>query len=433
MNKVTLLPADIYQVINKSLLSEMDKLVLNMLYMPIIGNTSVTLYNILYNELKANNYISSELTHHHLMTNLGDTLENIKEARIKLEGVGLMKTYVKEGNVNSYVYELYSPLSVSEFFNHPIFNMVLYNNVGKEEYLRIKSYFKLPTVNLSNYTDITSAFDMTFKSKNYTSFELNYDKELVKKEKRPLEYEMMFDFDAMLSGMPKNLLNDKALMKSSKELITNLAFLYNLDPLTMGDLVKISLNEKGLIDKELLKTNVRKYYQFNNDGRLPSLIFKSQPDHLRSPSGDNTLKGRIIKVFETLKPYDFLKSKYKGVRPTERDMKILEMLVVDLKLNPAVVNVLIDYVLKTQNNRLVKAYVETIAGEWKRANIETAKEAMEYAEKAHKRLKKIKETKTSPKVKKEETTPDWFNKNLQKEEVNDEAKEEIESFLKEYV
>ena len=51
MNKVTLLPADIYQVINKSLLSEMDKLVLNMLYMPIIGNTSVTLYNILYNEL----------------------------------------------------------------------------------------------------------------------------------------------------------------------------------------------------------------------------------------------------------------------------------------------------------------------------------------------------------------------------------------------
>lgn len=109
------------------------------------------------------------------------------------------------------------------------------------------------------------------------------------------------------------------------------------------------------------------------------------------------------------------------------------MLVVDLKLNPAVVNVLIDYVLKTQNNRLVKAYVETIAGEWKRANIETAKEAMEYAEKAHKRLKKIKETKTSPKVKKEETTPDWFNKNLQKEEVNDEAKEEIESFLKEYV
>ena len=429
MNSVTLLPADIYQVVNKSLLNESDKLVLNMLYMPIIGNTSITLYNTLYNELNANNYVSAELTHHHLMTNLGDTLDNIKEARIKLEGVGLVKTYVKEGSVNSYVYELFSPLSVSEFFNHPIFNMVLYNNVGKEEYLRIKSYFKIPSLNLSGYKDITSPFDMTFKSRSYTNLELTNDDEIACKVKRNLEYDMMFDFDALLSGIPKNFLNEKALTKSIKELITNLAFLYELDPLKMGDIIKISINEKGLIDREELKTNVRKYYEFNHDGRLPSLIFKSQPDYLRSPVGDNSLKGRIIKVFETTKPYDFLKSKYKGVRPTERDMKILEMLIVDLKFNPAVCNVLIDYILKTQNNRLVKSYVEVVAGEWKRANLETAKEAMEYAEKSHKKFKKIKPVKT----KKEETTPDWFNKNLEKEELSSETKEELEDFLKEYV
>lgn len=428
-NKVTLLPADMYIVVNKSMLNEYDKIVLNMLYMPIIGNTAVTLYNILYSELKASNFVSPELTHHHLMTNLGDSLESIKEARIKLEGIGLMKTFVKEGSINSYVYELYSPLSVNEFFNHPIFNMVLYNNVGKEEYLRIKSYFKVPSINLSNYQDITSPFDMTFKSKNYSNFELINEEEIVSKNKRNIEYEQIFDFDALLSSMPKNLLNEKALTKSVKELITNLAFLYNLDPLTMSDIVKVSLNEKGLIEKEELKNNTRKYYEFNNDGRLPSLIFKNQPDYLRSPSGDNTLKGRIIKVFESTKPYDFLKSKYKGVRPTERDMKILEMLVVDLKLNPAVCNVLIDYILKTQNNRLVKSYVEVVAGEWKRAGLETAKEAMSYAEKSHKKLKKTAVTKST---KKEETTPDWFNKNLKKEELNGDIKDELEGFIRSF-
>lgn len=432
-NRVTLLPADMYQVVNRSLLNENDKLILNMLYMPIIGNASVLLYNVLYDELKANNFISNELTHHHLMTNLGCGLDSIKEARIILEGIGLMKTYVKEGSINSYVYELYSPLSVSEFFNHPVFNMVLYNNVGKEEYLRIKSYFKVPSINLNGYTDITSPFDMTFKSRDYTSFELLGEEEVVNKIKRPLSYETMFDFDALLSGIPKNLLNDRALNKSSKDIITNLAFLYNMDPLSMADIIKVSINAKGLIDKEVLKDNARKFYQFNNGGRLPSLIFKNQPDHLRSPKGDNSLRGRIIKVFETTKPYDFLKSKYKGVRPTERDMKILEMLIVDLQLNPAVCNVLIDYVLKTQNNKLVKAYVETIAGEWKRSGIETAKEAMEYAEKSHKKLKKIKETKTPKVVKKEEKTPDWFNKNLKKEELNSESKEELEEFFKEFV
>lgn len=429
MKSVTLLPADIYQVINKSLLNEEDKLVLSMLYMPIIGNTAVTLYNTLYNELKANNFISGELTHHHLMTNLGDNLENIKNARIKLEGIGLMRTYFMQGNINSYVYELYSPLSVNEFFSHPIFNMVFYNNVGKEEYLRIKNYFKVPKVNLNGYTEITSPFDMTFKSVSYSNFELENNDSIVKKMKQPFSYELMFDFDAFISSMPKSLFNEKALTKSVKELITNLAFLYNMDPFTMADIAKVSINEKGLIDKETLKENARKSYEFNNNGRLPSLIFKSQPEHLRSPNGDNSNLGRIIKVFETTKPYDFLKSKYKGVRPTPRDMKILEMLIVDLKLNPAVCNVLIDYCLKTQSNRLVKGFVETLAGEWKRANIETAKEAIEYAEKSHKRLKDVK----SKKVKKEEPLPIWFNEKKDKVNMDNKEKEEFEEFLKEFV
>lgn len=431
MKSVTLLPADIYQVINKSLLNEEDKLVLSMLYMPIIGNTAVTLYNTLYNELKANNFISGELTHHHLMTNLGDNLESIKQARIKLEGIGLIRTYYLEGDINSYVYELYSPLSVHEFFSHPIFNIVFYNNVGKEEYIRIKNYFKIPKVNLNGYTEITSPFDMTFKSVNYSNFELENDEEIVKKMKLPFSYEMMFDFDAFISSMPSSLFNEKALTKSVRELITNLAFLYKMDPFTMADMTKVSINEKGLIDKELLKENVRKYYEYNNGGRLPNLIFKSQPEYLRSPNGDNSNLGRIIKVFETTSPYDFLKSKYKGVRPASRDMKILELLLIDLKLNPAVVNVLIDYVLRTQNNRLVKGFIETIAGEWKRANIETAKEAIEYAEKSHKRLKKIKQN--SKTIKKEEPLPVWFNDSKRKETMNNEEKEELEKFLKEFV
>ena len=431
----TVLPADIYQVINKSLLNESDKLVLNMLYMPIIGADSVSLYNTLYNELKANSFMSSELTHHHLMTALGISLSAIKEARIKLEGIGLLKTYYKEGNVNSYIYELYSPLSVSEFFNHPIFNMTLYNNIGKEEYLRIKNYFKVPKLDLSGYSDITSSFDMTFASKNYSDFDIDNDNDLVaSKIKRSIEYDSIFDFDAFLSSFPKNLLNEKALNKSSKELINHLSFLYRIDPITMADIVKVSINEKGLIDKELLRTNTRKNYQFNNNGKLPSLVFKKQPDYLSSPKGDNSIKGKLISVFENTSPFDFLKSKYKGAKPTERDMKILEMLIVDIELKPAVVNVLIDFVLKTQNNRLVKSFIETIAGEWKRNGIETAKEAMEYANKSYKKLKNISTGKVVKKEEvSEENTPFWLDKNLYKKEISDDVKEELEDFLKEYV
>ena len=111
MKKVSLYPADVYQVIDKSLLSETDKLILNMLYMPIIGSIAIALYLKMQNETR-NTFISPELTHHHLMTSMGTTLDNIKEARLKLEGIGLLKTYYHEGEVNSYVYELYSPLII---------------------------------------------------------------------------------------------------------------------------------------------------------------------------------------------------------------------------------------------------------------------------------------------------------------------------------
>ncbi len=423
MKNISLYPADIYQVIDKSLLSENDKLVLNMLYMPIIGNNAVMLYLKLQLEAR-NTYISCELTHHHLMTSMAMSLDNIKEARLRLEGIGLIKTYYLKGEVNSYIYELYSPVSASEFFSHPIFNVVLYNNVGKTEYNRLLDYFKQPHISLKDYEDITASFDNVFKSRNYTTLELT-DEVVVSKNKLLLKYELDYDFDLLVSSIPKEMFNEKCLNKTMKELITNLSFLYEIDPVTMADIIVASLNEKGNIDKEELRKNTRKYYQLNNDNRLPSLIFKTQREYLKSASGDNSRRGRMIKVFENYSPYEFLKAKYKGAKPTDRDMKILENLLIDIKLNPAVVNVLIDYVLKTNNNKLVKAYIDTIAGQWKRSGIETANEAMLLAEKEHK--KKYKTEKST----KSKVIPSWFNENIASEETEEENLE-FKNFIEEF-
>jgi replication initiation and membrane attachment protein len=47
-------------------------------------------------------------------------------ARKKLEAIGLIKTYYKGGDINNYVYELYSPLNASEFFSNPILAVSLF-------------------------------------------------------------------------------------------------------------------------------------------------------------------------------------------------------------------------------------------------------------------------------------------------------------------
>ena len=135
MRKISLLPADSYTVINKTLLTDLDKKNLINLYEPIVGCLAISLYLTLWSDLDKTETISKDFTHHHLMTFLKAKLDYIKEARESLEAVGLIKTYIKQDkDINHYIYELYSPISAYDFFNHPVLNVVLYNNIGENEY-----------------------------------------------------------------------------------------------------------------------------------------------------------------------------------------------------------------------------------------------------------------------------------------------------------
>ena len=422
MKLVTLLPADQYVVVNKTILTEIDRKNLIHLYEPIIGFSAVSLYLSLWSDLDRLEIMSRDFTHHHLMSILKCSLDVIKQAREALEGVGLIKTYYKEGDINSYVYELYSPLSAAEFFNNPILNIVLYNNVGEEEYNFLKKMYRKVNIDLKDYEEITKTLNETFESTSVPLVEVK------SKETLPLNILSDIDFDLILSSIPKGILNEKAMNKKMRELIVNLAFIYDLDTLKMIELIRASLNERGGIDREVLRKNARKHYQFKC-GNLPTLIYRVQPEYLKTPIGDNSKKGRIIGVFENTSPYDFLKSKYHGVNPPSTDLKLLETLLIDLELNPAVVNVLIDYVLKKNNNKLNHRYVETIAGQWKRSGIKTAKEAMDIAEKEHKKMQKTTDKKKVKNVT-ESPVPIWFDKKLEKDEISEEQAKELEELLK---
>lgn len=425
MAVVTLLPADKYMIVNKTILTDQDRKYLVSLYEPIIGSLAVSLYLTLWRDLDRYTFVSADYNHHHLMTILKTNLDSIKLARETLEGVGLLRTYFMASEPNNYVYELYSPMNPKEFFQNPIFNVVLYNNIGAFEYNLLKKEYSVLNINLKGYEEVTSHFDEVFKS----SSELP-SIEALGRETLPLNMQDQIDFDLLISSLPKGMLNEKILNKRMRSLINNLSFVYNIDTLKMCEIIRLSINEKGAIDKDTLRLQTRKYYQYNNHGKLPTLIYRAQPEYLKSPSGDTSKKGRIIEVFENTTPYDFLCAKYKTGTPTVRDLKLLEYLLEDVGLKPAVVNVLIDYVLKKNNNKLNNAFVETIAGQWKRLGIETAKDAMEVAEKEHKKyINKF--NKVSVKKVNEEP-PVWFDEKISKESMTEEEEKELESMLKKY-
>ena len=221
------LPADSYIVVNKSIITEVDKKILVDLYQPIIGNSAVSLYLTLLNDLEKNSFVTGELTHHHLLSVMQMSLEDIVKSREKLEGIGLVKTYVKKGSVNNYVYALYAPVSASEFLNHPILNMVLYNNVGKLEYKKIVDSYKLPRIVLKDYEDISLKFDEVFTSVPVNSF-FNNDN-IVSKKKGEILFKDIVDFELLISGLDTNIISEKAFNKDVRNLINNLSFLYNID------------------------------------------------------------------------------------------------------------------------------------------------------------------------------------------------------------
>ena len=423
MENVTLLPADRYVVVNKSILSDTDRSIIINLYEPLVGALAVSLYFTLWNDLNTSTFMSTDLIHHHLMVVLKCGISSIKTARESLEAFGLLKSYVKCGSINDYIYELYSPLTPSEFFNHPILNIVLYNNVGEREYENLKSIYKNPKIDLKEYIDVTKKLDEVYDTSKFT-----LTSDLKDKNSNSILVNEKINFDEIISSIPKGIISEKAFTKKTRELINNLSFIYNIDTLKMTEFIRSVLNEYGNIDKNGLRILARKDYQFKT-GSLPTLIYRTQPDYLKNPLGDNSKRGRIIGVFENTSPYDFLRYKYHNVKPTSRDLKLLEKLIIDLELTPAVVNVLIDYVLRKNNNKLTEAYVETIAAQWKRAGLKTALDAMEFAEKEHKKL-----SKKDYKINNKNVTPIpiWFDKKIQDEDLTAEEEEELKKLLKEF-
>ena len=436
MKEITILPADSYTVVNKTIINEYDKNIISMLYQPIIGHTAISLYLTLINDMNKSMVMSEDYTHHHLMSTMQLRLEDIVVAREKLEAIGLIKTYLKTDSINHYIYVLFSPLTADEFFHHPILNITLYNNLGKDEYDKLVNYYKIPRLNFKNYDDVTKSFSDVFKTVPGNNEIVDID--VAGRNKNKLIISEVIDFNQLISSIPKSMYTDRCFTDEVKELINALSYTYNIDTFIMQNLVRDSINEKGLIDKVLLRKNARNYYQYQNDGDLPTIIYRKQPVYLKKPVGDNSKWAKMVYTFENTSPYEFLRAQYKGSNPTSRDLKLVESLLVDQKLNPGVVNVLISYVLKLNNQKLNKNYIETIAGQWKRLNIETVEDAMRTTEREHKKMKKMMENKKTSTTKyvgkkTEEKLPAWFDKELEKKEISEEEVEEMDKILEELV
>jgi len=419
-NKLT--PADSFVVLRKTLLNDNDRYLLTLLYQPIIGSCAINFYFTLWALLNGT-ILTKEKTHHYLMAVMHLDLEKINQARERLEAIGLLKTFVKEGSVNNYVYELYAPLTPESFLKNPILTASLRKNLGQYEFKKLTDFFSVEEIALTEYQDISKKFADVFQITNY---EVS-DGDFLDQKVNEIDVDGEINLDLILQGINEDLLNHKLITNDEKRFLKNLALIYNLNDEIFKELIIGSINQYKKIDLIKLRKKCEGFYQYENDGKLPTLAFKKQPENKRSLKTNVDKRNQMIYFFETTTPRDFLFLKNNSTTISKNEQKILSYLLLDLKLNPGVVNVLIDYVLRINDHKLIKNFVETIASQWKRAKIETVSQAMEFAEQEFKKRKNYRTSK-----KKTENIPDWFDQKVNTKKPDKKEVDQIQKILAEY-
>jgi len=457
-----LLPVDRYIVRSKEMLHEQDRKIMTLLYQPLIGSGAFSLYMTLWSELEQNRLWGEENTHHNIMLLQQANLKDIYQERLKLEGIGLLQTYIKEENENRlFIYELQSPLTPNKFFNDGMLNIYLYKRIGKSKFLKLKRFFSDQEVDLTSFQPITKSFSEVFMSIKPSEVLMGLSEEGIS----DLEVEggqeffdrtnnetisindHTFNFELFFAGISDVMIPTKSITPNVKEAIKKLSFLYNIGPVEMQSIVMGSLDHNDNIDLEKLRKGARDWYQFETGNDLPALSTRVQPVAKRTViQKPRTKEEELMYQLEITSPRQLLLDISGGAEPSQSDLQIIEEVMFKQKLLPGVVNVLIYYVMLRTDMKLTKAYVDKIASHWARKHITTVKDAMNLAKQEHKQYQNWATTKNEKRKGKpirSEMLPDWLtsddkkektvtstNKEQEFEEERRKLEEEIKSYKK---
>lgn len=370
--------SDLYKVECNYPLDEVQLDSLYLLYQPIIGSNALNLYMTLSVEGKRMSRFIQPCSFSRLISFMSISLIDIDKYIKVLEGIGLLRTFVKSvDNETIYLFDIQAPLSLKMFFKNQLLQTLLYEALGQEDFNRTKDYFKKTVEKKNLYREVTSSFqdvfsvDLkknnskvlslidSFKDKQFNELAVDYDMDLLYKE-------------LMNYQIPKNIFN-----KDDENIIKQLAVVYSIDILSMASIVRDSV-VKNKLSYDVLSKNAKKYHNIDNASKLKEVYLK-QPIQFKINDNNKSALIQHLKYLETITPYELLKQKQGGKEPVFHDLMIVETLMVQLGLKPAVVNVLIEYVLGTNDNRLSRTYCEAIGSSWARKNIVNVKQAYEEA------------------------------------------------------
>lgn len=310
---------------------------LYMLYQPLIGAKAISLYISLER-------LVSHTTYSNLSLYTSLDIEELERSLIMLERYRLIKTFKHESE-DEYIHQLYKPISPNDFLNHFVYGLELRNAIGNHQYNLLVIEFNEKFLIKDGFKDISET-----KIFNHNSFKEDDLAELIKNSSGELIQSSQFKFDLFLEKATELKFPSVLRTNSNLNLIAELALIYGISEQRMATLVFRSIDyQKVELETEKLFERVRR---------------------------------EKVEVEENINLYDlpnhiFLQNLQNGATVSKYNKELLEYLAIDMKLSRQVINRLIEHIMQTQNNRLVKNFVLQVATTWSAYAIKNVDEANE--------------------------------------------------------
>lgn len=391
------------------------------LYQPLLGIQSISLYQTLLNECKRN--CANLQTHHTLMNYLQIPLPELYEARLKLEGIGLLKTHKQSSyDKTVYTYELQKPFTPRQFFKDAMLSQLLYHHIGETKFSQLKQEYQ-SSIDIKG-EEITASFSDVFQTFQ-PDLDLQDEPNQAKPENTLVE---TLDFSWLETMLKQRMIPVRnVLTGKNKQIISELTKLYNLATYEIEKAVLWALTDENRLNIEELKIACHDLFRTKRSQTPIQLQVKHNKESRSAVQSTEPIskEEQLIQQFEQMSPRELLEDLSSGNQASERDMRMIRDVMLSQGLPSPVMNVLVHYVLIQSNMQLSKAYLETIASHWSRANLQTAREAMDFAKKEIERFKN-RSTRSNRRKRSTEVIPDWFKERENAQEQRSQSEQNHE-------
>ncbi|MHC5230098.1 replication initiation and membrane attachment family protein [Enterococcus sp. LJL99] len=454
-----LYPKDLFQTMIAESLSNKEQEVLALLYQPIIGAQAFSLYLTLLSEISFPMGMSEELFHSELITMLDLSIQQIETAKLKLEGIGLLDTFIKVENYEDkkYFYRLNHPETVERFFKDEVLALTLLNIVGQRKMDKLFKHFQPKHAQLTGLKNISASYKdvYVFRAEQIGTHQTLLNK-MANSFADPHPPEKVsavtdsFTWEYFLEGIKKlgvQLPDDVSGFKEEVYVFHNL---FGINELDMVEFCSKSFDYYS--NKIVIKEFEKAIYQtYDTDKKQREAeVTKNETADLTNEEQQtyryNSLKMNgfseqdILMIMDSERnfPLNYLEAlkSERGGYTTPQERSLVKYLVSKSGLPNSVINVLINYVFNIQKQPTLKAdYVNRIANEWAQSEIFSPEKAITHVRELARKGKEKQQNRnnygTNRRPIRQETLPDWVENPTAEKKLSEERQAQLRKELNE--